>query len=248
MTEATRQKRIAYTREWRKRNPQWVKDYTKEYHKQHPGIYRRPEIIESQRRYKIKNSEKLKAYFKNRYELNKEAHAAKCRAYYLKNRDKVAETNRQYVIKNKDAVKLRSKNYRNKNSEKILERVKSYAQQYPERVRAYKKKYHDAHKREAALRVKIRRAKLKDALITEEKAQRVYDFYSWMKNQDYVTCTYCGAYIPGSSLQVDHIIPVARGGDHDPDNFAVSCRPCNLSKSDFLLSEWRGCPEKFKGN
>jgi 5-methylcytosine-specific restriction endonuclease McrA len=32
------------------------------------------------------------------------------------------------------------------------------------------------------------------------------------------------------NLQIDHIIPLARGGRHDEDNFQVLCKTCNLKK------------------
>jgi len=55
--------------------------------------------------------------------------------------------------------------------------------------------------------------------------------------RDDYTCTYCGE--RGRSLECDHIFPVARGGRHTDDNLTTACRPCNRSKRDKLLSEWR---------
>jgi 5-methylcytosine-specific restriction endonuclease McrA len=40
-------------------------------------------------------------------------------------------------------------------------------------------------------------------------------------------CHLCGA---GEDLTVDHIIPVARGGNHERTNLRVLCRRCNSSK------------------
>jgi 5-methylcytosine-specific restriction endonuclease McrA len=45
---------------------------------------------------------------------------------------------------------------------------------------------------------------------------------------------------------VDHIVPISCGGDDLPDNFAVSCPSCNLSKHDHLLHEWKRCPERIR--
>jgi 5-methylcytosine-specific restriction endonuclease McrA len=50
-------------------------------------------------------------------------------------------------------------------------------------------------------------------------------------------CAYCGA---TELIEVDHIVPLARGGAHEPTNLAPACRPCNRSKRDRLLSEWEG--------
>lgn len=50
-------------------------------------------------------------------------------------------------------------------------------------------------------------------------------------NRDGFKCVYCGATPPGVLLHVDHVIPVASGGDNDIDNLVTSCQPCNLGKS-----------------
>lgn len=51
-------------------------------------------------------------------------------------------------------------------------------------------------------------------------------------------CNYCKD--EDGPFEVDHIIPVTRGGSHDLTNLCVACKPCNSSKGDRLLSEWRG--------
>lgn len=55
--------------------------------------------------------------------------------------------------------------------------------------------------------------------------------------RDNYTCQYCGA--SACRLECDHVIPVARGGAHADDNLATACFPCNRSKRDKLLTEWR---------
>lgn len=42
-------------------------------------------------------------------------------------------------------------------------------------------------------------------------------------------CTYCGS---RADVTVDHIVPLAAGGEHMPENLAAACRPCNASKKD----------------
>lgn len=55
--------------------------------------------------------------------------------------------------------------------------------------------------------------------------------------RDDFTCRYCGA--KGVRLECDHVVPVAKGGGHSDSNLATACRPCNRSKRDKLISEWR---------
>lgn len=41
------------------------------------------------------------------------------------------------------------------------------------------------------------------------------------------------------NLEIDHIIPLSKGGRHDEDNFQVLCRTCNRKKSNkFDLSPY----------
>lgn len=55
--------------------------------------------------------------------------------------------------------------------------------------------------------------------------------------RDSFSCRYCGRQAPAVILQVDHINPVAKGGDNNPLNLATSCFDCNSGKSDRILSD-----------
>ena len=48
-------------------------------------------------------------------------------------------------------------------------------------------------------------------------------------------CLYCGATPKESRLEVDHVIPVARGGTNDIGNLVVACRECNIGKGKRML-------------
>lgn len=48
--------------------------------------------------------------------------------------------------------------------------------------------------------------------------------------RDGFTCQYCGRQPPEATLQIDHIVPVAEGGDNDEMNLITACRSCNLGK------------------
>lgn len=52
-------------------------------------------------------------------------------------------------------------------------------------------------------------------------------------------CTYCGEQFDTNDLEMDHIVPLGRGGPHRITNITPACGPCNLSKKDRpLLFEW----------
>ena len=50
-------------------------------------------------------------------------------------------------------------------------------------------------------------------------------------------CAYCKVETP--YLEMDHVVPLTRGGKHSVDNVVPACRACNTSKNDQLLgTEW----------
>lgn len=50
--------------------------------------------------------------------------------------------------------------------------------------------------------------------------------------RDSFTCQYCGQKAPDVILHIDHIIPVAEGGDNHITNLLTACFSCNSGKSD----------------
>lgn len=55
--------------------------------------------------------------------------------------------------------------------------------------------------------------------------------------RDEFTCQYCGRKAPDVILHIDHINPVAKGGDNNILNLITSCADCNLGKKHNLLSD-----------
>jgi hypothetical protein len=49
--------------------------------------------------------------------------------------------------------------------------------------------------------------------------------------RDNFTCQYCSAKPPNIPLEIDHILPVSKGGDNSKDNLITSCFDCNRGKS-----------------
>lgn len=53
--------------------------------------------------------------------------------------------------------------------------------------------------------------------------------------RDHFTCQYCGAQPPEAVLVLDHVTPVAAGGETTPENLITACELCNQGKSDRIL-------------
>ncbi len=51
-------------------------------------------------------------------------------------------------------------------------------------------------------------------------------------------CVYCSTHLDQHTATLDHVVPLARGGAHDPGNVVVACAPCNRLKGDLLPYEF----------
>lgn len=60
--------------------------------------------------------------------------------------------------------------------------------------------------------------------------------------RDNFTCRYCGRKTPKVILEIDHIVPVSKGGNNDLNNLITSCRDCNRGKgADYEVDEEFEC-------
>lgn len=60
--------------------------------------------------------------------------------------------------------------------------------------------------------------------------------------RDNFTCRYCGRKTPEVILEIDHIVPVSKGGTNDLNNLITSCRDCNRGKgADYEVDEEFEC-------
>ena len=53
--------------------------------------------------------------------------------------------------------------------------------------------------------------------------------------RDNFKCRYCGKTSDEKELEVDHVIPKARGGSNNLENLVTSCFECNRGKRDKTL-------------
>jgi len=61
--------------------------------------------------------------------------------------------------------------------------------------------------------------------------------------RDSFSCQYCYAKPPKVPLEIDHIIPVSKGGTNQIDNLVTACFDCNRGKSD---TELQSIPETLQ--
>lgn len=56
-------------------------------------------------------------------------------------------------------------------------------------------------------------------------------------------CQYCGADTSHGNRQIDHILPLSRGGTHEESNLQVLCAKCNRAKSAMTMEEFVAAQE-----
>lgn len=141
-----------------------------------------------------------------------------CRAcqadYSKKNKAKLNKQRRDWYLDNSASVKQKARQYRLDNLEQVNARLKKWREENALATRN--------HKHE-------RRAKLKSNgifLVTKRDIRRILDN----------PCAYCGK--PGK-VELDHVLPISRGGRHSIGNLVAACISCNRSKGSKTLFEWK---------
>ena len=172
-------------------------------------------------------------------EEQKKKHTEYMRTWRKKNPDKIKltyEKRKEYLIewrkkdyqKHKEEYKRKQKEYYNNNKEEVLRkgkiRLRKWIKDNPEKVR-----------KSAVIRSSKRRAKLKNSI---GKPFSVEDWENLCESY-FNMCVYCNKKL---RLEMDHIIPISKGGIHELKNIVPSCRSCNATKINkslllFLYSE-----------
>src|SRR5262245_31793376 len=63
-----------------------------------------------------------------------------------------------------------------------------------------------------------------------EKARKLRKTQWWLDQVNRGICHYCQNKFPKKDLTMDHIVPLARGGESTKGNIVISCRECNRKK------------------
>jgi 5-methylcytosine-specific restriction endonuclease McrA len=64
--------------------------------------------------------------------------------------------------------------------------------------------------------------------LSKARRQRIID-------RDKATCYSCGSKLQISDIELDHLIPVSKGGTSDAQNVAVSCVKCNRQRGNKIM-------------
>ena len=167
---------------------------------------------ERNRKWREANKEKVKGYKAGHYARHREQVLAQQKAYRLDNGDEIRRRARARA--NPEAQRIRSRRWYELNTERAKELAREWRKAHPEAQRE---------------RVRRRRARLRGATV-----ERVD--YAVILERDGLHCYLCDAGIRGP-VDFDHLVPIARGGQHSYANIAVTHARCNRRKRDLLVEE-----------
>lgn len=164
-----------------------------------------------------------------RYQKNAESYRRRGLDNYYANADRYAEYSAKRYADNKEQIAAARSALRRENlwHHKALERA-SYARNVTQK-REYSRRYSKANPDKSRVRNSRRRARLAQAIcyaITPKELQGMY----------LQPCSFCGL---TGSIDLDHKIPLSRGGSHGIGNLMPLCDNCNSTKYNKTIMEWR---------
>jgi 5-methylcytosine-specific restriction endonuclease McrA len=149
--------------------------------------------------------------------------------YYLAKGDAIRDKVKDYRLQNPSIIKERKKEYHRKNAPKIREKVKDWKINNRQRVRANYRLYAQRHPERINSFAARRRKRIAENGVYKILNKELLFIYA-------SNCFYCGS---NKKIEMDHVIPVSRGGRHSIGNLVAACKKCNISKSNKLVMEWK---------
>jgi 5-methylcytosine-specific restriction endonuclease McrA len=174
------------------------------------------------RAYYEANKEVVKARSRAWHKANRERAAARARAWREANAEKIAQRGRVYYETNKERLAVQGRAWREANKEKAADHLRAWREANPEQ--------NSAHSRN-------RKARVRNA----PGSHTAEDILALVEKQENRCANpHCAVTFAGRrKYQIDHMMPLSRGGSNDPANLQLLCAPCNRSKGTQTMEEWQ---------
>lgn len=149
---------------------------------------------------------------------------AAVRRYYSANREKLAAKQSIRRKANRPLEARRQREYRQRNLEafRAKDRLRVRSEAYRQKFNAYRRQWR-AVNGDKAREHAHKRAGAKVGRLPRGTVQRLGQLQRWK-------CAACRSDLRKTGYHRDHIVPLVRGGAHEPSNIQLLCPPCNLSK------------------
>lgn len=99
----------------------------------------------------------------------------------------------------------------------------------PHRVARDKARENLPHRKTSKQARNVKRRAIKRNAKTGDR-RAIAAIYKRAASKASIKCYLCRNRIPIGKRHVDHIIPLSKGGSHSPENLAIACAFCNVSK------------------
>lgn len=147
--------------------------------------------------------------------------------------DYFARESRNRRINNPDKDKEYKRKWRENNLDKARLSARLYARKKyiddSDSMRLYQSEWRSKNKTKTVLNKQIRRVRIKSGGVFYVSEKEIAKLYS-------TPCLSCGS---KNNIEIDHVIPVSRGGTNSVGNLVALCRPCNRSKGNRTYMEWK---------
>lgn len=185
------------------------------------GYTCKPCSIEKQRKYREskpaqywteydrKYAETKRINAKQKRQNNKELYRHKWRVKFESDKDKINNWARIRYANNIEVEREKARQYFANNPEVRRKARRNWVAKNREVVRAFAAEY-----------------RARKLAATTEKVD-----YKQIIERDKSICWICKQIVPEDKIDIDHIIPLTRGGSHSYENLAVSCTSCNRKKN-----------------
>ena len=181
-------------------------------------------------------------YKKNRGKYGFRAECKTCwrnkqKVYHNEHVEERKEYRQQYYIAHQDELKARAKEYRDTHVEERKKYNKEYREKNQERLSTYLKDWRK-NNTDKTFNYNVNRRIKEESQgrgITDEQFLEMMEYFNWC-------CAYSGKRFSGRNKDgdrsIDHIIPINKGGKHEPYNCIPMYMPYNSSKNDSDMLEW----------
>jgi hypothetical protein len=135
------------------------------------------------------------------------------------NKEHISESNKNWKQENLDKVRQCRIKYRQNNQNKVKQCVRSWQQSNPDKCNQNSRKWQQNNPYKCNQISSKRRALKRNQTpdLTQNEKKKV-ELYYWVSQQF------------GPEWEVDHIIPISKGGIHHPDNLQIVTKEYNRQK------------------
>lgn len=194
------------------------------------------------RKWQQANRERLNAYKRKIYKKDRAKLLLRHKLWYQRNREAVLLNCARYGAEHRLERQAYAKKYHPlhyaKNKERLIAQTKAYAKAHPEVRAKAARNYKKRHPEKYAAYLKVhhvrRAARRRGADVSDKAVSGVIRRWRMQKN---FVCFYCGKRFEIKKLEVDHVVPISKGGKHSVSNICKSCRPCNIRKRATLIEK-----------